>query len=312
MSAIVEVNDLRKQFGKEVTALDGVDLTIPTGGVFALLGPNGAGKTTLIRVLATLLAPDSGTARVAGIDVTADPSAVRSKIGLAGQYAAVDDYLTGAENLEMVGRLYGLTAREAKRRSSEILDLFGLAEAAGRYAKTYSGGMRRRLDLAASLVGRPRLLILDEPTTGIDPGNRREVWSMVEQLVAGGTTVLLTTQYLEEADHLADRIAVIDHGRIISEGTSDELKAHTGGTVLAIDLTEPDRAKAFAVLEAAVPDGDGLLLPAPGGYADLRAALDALETHDINPTAVALRQPTLDDVFLELTDHRPAAAGAEN
>jgi ABC-2 type transport system ATP-binding protein len=312
MPPIIEVHDLHKRFRPDVVALDGVDLEVAEGGVFALLGPNGAGKTTLIRVLATLIAPDSGTARVAGIDVAADPSAVRAAIGLAGQYAAVDDYLTGAENLEMVGRLYGLTAREAKRRSTEILDLFGLADAAGRYAKTYSGGMRRRLDLAASLVGRPRLLILDEPTTGIDPGNRREVWSMVEQLVAGGTTVLLTTQYLEEADHLADRIAVIDHGRIISEGTSDELKARTGGTVLAIGLADRDREAAAGVLEAATVDGDGLLLPAPGGYADLRTALDALDARDIHPTAVALRQPTLDDVFLELTDHRPATAGAEN
>lgn len=312
MNPIVEVIDLHKRFGKEVLALDGVDLEIPSGGVFALLGPNGAGKTTLIRVLATLLKPDSGSARVTGIDVAADPAAVRSKIGLAGQYAAVDDYLTGAENLEMVGRLYGLSAREAKRRSSEILDLFGLAEAAGRYAKTYSGGMRRRLDLAASLVGRPALLILDEPTTGIDPANRREVWSMVEQLVSGGTTVLLTTQYLEEADRLADRIAVIDHGRIISEGTSEELKARTGGTVLTIGLAETDREGAARVLETATADGDGLLLPAPGGYADLRDALDALDARDIHPTAIALRQPTLDDVFLELTDHRPAAARVEN
>ncbi|GAB3221272.1 daunorubicin resistance protein DrrA family ABC transporter ATP-binding protein [Glycomyces halotolerans] len=312
MNPIVEVHNLRKRFGKEVQALDGVDLVIPAGGVCALLGPNGAGKTTLIRILATLLGPDSGTVRVAGIDVAADPSAVRAKIGLAGQYAAVDDYLTGAENLEMVGRLYGLPSREAKRRSTEILDQFGLAGAAGRYTKTYSGGMRRRLDLAASLVGRPDLLILDEPTTGIDPGNRREVWDMVARLVADGTTVLLTTQYLEEADRLAERVAVIDHGRIISEGTGDELKHRIGGTVIELELPESDRSEALDVLEAATLDGDGLLLPAPGGYADLRVALDALDARDIHPTAVALRQPTLDDVFLELTADRPAATRVES
>lgn len=312
MAPIVAVSDARKRFGPDVTALDGVDLEIPSGGVFALLGPNGAGKTTLIRVLATLLAPDSGTVRVAGYDVAADPAAVRAAIGLAGQYAAVDDYLTGTENLEMVGRLYGLGAREARRRAAEILGSFGLTESACRYAKTYSAGMRRRLDLAASLVGRPALLILDEPTTGIDPASRREVWDMVAHLVADRTTVLLTTQYLEEADQLADRIAVIDHGRIISEGTSDELKDHTGGTVVEIELAEADRSTAATILSAAAEDGNGLLLPAPRGYDDLRTALNALDAHDIQPTGVALRKPTLDDVFLELTDRHRAPAGAEH
>ncbi|WP_248647427.1 ATP-binding cassette domain-containing protein [Glycomyces tenuis] len=302
MASIVQVAELRKRFGKEVTALGGVDLDVPAGGVFALLGPNGAGKTTLIRVLATLIEADSGTARVAGADVAAEPAAVRAAIGLAGQYAAVDEYLTGAENLEMVGRLYGLGRREARRRGEEVLERFGLAEAAGRYAKTYSGGMRRRLDLAASLVGRPALLILDEPTTGIDPASRRDVWDMIERLVDGGTTVLLTTQYLEEADRLADRIAVIDRGRIVSEGTADELKDRTGGAVIALGLAAADRDKAAATLTGAVPEGDtGLHIPAPNGYADLRTTVDALVAQGIEPTAVALRKPTLDDVFLELT-----------
>ena len=228
---IVDVQNVVRTFG-EVKALDGVSLSFEPGIIYGLLGPNGAGKTTLIRVLATLLKPTSGSATVAGVDVVADPDAVRTRIGLAGQFAAVDAYQTGRENVEMVGRLYNLSKQEAKHRTDEVLERIDLIDAADRQVKTYSGGMRRRLDLAASMVGRPEVLFLDEPTTGIDPRNRLDIWSLIEDLVKGGTTILLTTQYLDEADQLAARIGVIDRGTMIAEGTEDELKDMVGGSVV--------------------------------------------------------------------------------
>jgi ABC-2 type transport system ATP-binding protein len=314
--AIVEVDGLVKVFNGEVRALDGLSLAVEPGRVFGLLGPNGAGKTTLIRVLATLLVPDAGTARVAGIDVRHHPEQVRARIGLAGQYAAVDEHLTGRENLEMVGRLYGLPRHQASRRSGEILERIGLTAAADRQVRTYSGGMRRRLDLAASLVGRPQVLFLDEPTAGLDPASRRELWLLLGDLVQGGTTVLLTTQYLEEADRLADRIAVIDHGRLVSEGTGDQLKDRVGGAVVELTVPDGDPARALWALRAMGaedPAGDRhhgkLLIPAPDGPATLAEVLRRLEDAGVVAQDVALRRPTLDDVFLALTGHAATANG---
>ncbi len=305
--AIVRVRDVVHDFGS-VRALDGVSLDVQPGVVHGLLGPNGAGKTTLIRVLATLLRPRSGTVEVAGVDVLADPTSARARIGLAGQFAAVDAYLTGRENVEMVGRLYGLRAREARRRADEVLERIGLSEDAGRRVSTYSGGMRRRLDLAASLVGRPQVMFLDEPTTGIDPRSRMEVWELVVDLVAQGTTVLLTTQYLEEADRLADRIAVIDHGRIVTEGTADELKERVAGAVLEVRPAPGDRERTATVLAAVVgeapsSDTSGVLLrvPARAGTATLVAVVRALDAEGLTPEDLALQRPTLDDVFLAVT-----------
>ncbi|TVR37036.1 MAG: ATP-binding cassette domain-containing protein [Nitriliruptor sp.] len=296
-------------FGKDIRALDGVSLAFDAGMVYGLLGPNGAGKTTLIRVLATLLRPDSGSVRVAGVDVLEHPTRARTRIGLAGQFAAVDDYLTGRENVRMIGRLYGLSAADAKRRADEILESIGLTDAAVRAVRTYSGGMRRRLDLAASLVGRPQVLFLDEPTTGIDPRNRADLWTLIRQLVDDGTTVLLTTQYLEEADQLAERIGVIDHGRIISEGTSDELKDTLGGAMLELSVATEHREAAQRVLTEALgdaptldPDTDRYRVTAPDGTATLLAAVRALDRAGIEPDDVRLIKPTLDDVFLQLTD----------
>jgi ABC-2 type transport system ATP-binding protein len=306
---IILAEGLRKSFG-DVPALRGVDLAVAPGTVFGLLGPNGAGKTTAVRILTTLLHPDGGRAEVDGHDVVRDAEALRRVIGLAGQAAAVDPNLTGFENLEMVGRLYHLPVAEARRRSREVLERFGLADAADRPARTYSGGMRRRLDLGASLVGRPKVLFLDEPTTGLDPRSRIELWDVIRELVKDGTTLLLTTQYLEEADVLADRIAVVDLGAVIAEGTADELKAQIGGEVLEIRVSERSRvAEAAGAVLGLVPGGGKVdnntgevTLPVGGnGAAILTEAIRRLDAAGITLSDIALRRPTLDDVFLQLT-----------
>jgi ABC-2 type transport system ATP-binding protein len=304
----IEVEGLRKAFG-DVHALDGVDFAVATGTVLGLLGPNGAGKTTAVRVLTTLLKPDAGTARVAGIDVLREPAKLRERIGLAGQYAAVDENLTGAENLTMVGRLYGAPRAQAKARARELLERFELTDAGGRPAKTYSGGMHRRLDLAAALVARPPVLFLDEPTTGLDPRSRLALWGTIEGLVAEGTTVLLTTQYLDEADRLADTIAVIDHGRVIASGTSDELKDRVGGERLELQLA--DLAQAAQVSAALAPMSDeppatedGLLkLTVRQRSGAIMEAVRRLDAAGLSVDDIGLRRPTLDDVFLTLTGH---------
>lgn len=305
---IVQVDAITKTFGGTVRALDSVSLEFEQGIIYGLLGPNGAGKTTLIRVLATLLRPDSGSARVAGIDVVADPAAARRRIGLAGQFAAVDDYLTGRENVQMVGRLYGLSIAEAKARADDVLERIRLADAADRQVKTYSGGMQRRLDLAASLVGRPEVLFLDEPTTGIDPRSRIEVWELITDLVDDGTTVLLTTQYLDEADQLADLIAVIDEGRLISEGTSDDLKDRVGGAVIELSVPKEDEPATMEALrrvcgsEPAYHDlTREITVPAVDGARTLTDVVRALDGAGITPHDIALHKPSLDDVFLSLT-----------
>ena len=306
----IETHGLVKRFGK-TTALAGVDLSARTGSVLGLLGPNGAGKTTAVRILATLLRPDGGSATVSGYDVVRDAHQVRQLIGLTGQYASVDEGLSGTNNLVMIGRLLGLTRRDARARAAQLLARFELADAAGRAAKTYSGGMRRRLDLAASLVGRPRVLYLDEPTTGLDPHSRNEVWGMIRQLVADGTTVLLTTQYLEEADQLAHDIAVIDHGAVIATGTPDELKASAGRQVL--EVTPASRADLSAVAEllerliGAGPtigvESGQVSVQVEGGRA-LPEIIRAFEDRSIELAEFALRRASLDEVFLALTGHR--------
>jgi ABC-2 type transport system ATP-binding protein len=303
----VEAVGLVKRFG-ETTAVEGLDLRVQAGTVLALLGPNGAGKTTAIRILATLLRPDAGKARVLGHDVEREADAVRRKISLTGQLASVDDDLTGLENLILLGRLLGHSRRDAKRRAAELLDVFGLAEATSRLVKSYSGGMRRRLDVAASIIVRPDLLFLDEPTTGLDPRSRNQVWQLVRALVASGTTVLLTTQYLDEADQLADRIAVIDHGTVIAEGTSGELKASTGRGALHVRLRDPQRRHdALQLLTRALdvpvrleaePSALSATVSDPGRVAH---ALAELTRTDIAVTEFALGQPSLDEVFLALT-----------
>jgi len=304
----IEVRGLAKRFG-DVCALDGVDLIAHKGQVVGLLGPNGAGKTTLVRVLATLLKPDAGSARVLGLDVQRDAAALRERIGLAGQYAAVDENLTGLENLTMVGRLYGAGRASAKARGRELLARFDLVEAAGRPTKTYSGGMRRRLDLAAALVARPPVLFLDEPTTGLDPRSRLSLWAVIEGLVAEGTTVLLTTQYLDEADRLAETIAVIDHGRLIAEGTSDQLKDRLGGERLEIRLdddADPEVAvRALAPMSDELPSIDGRLVRVGVRARDgaIVEGVRRLSDVGVGVDDLALRRPTLDDVFLALTGH---------
>jgi ABC-2 type transport system ATP-binding protein len=310
MSDAILVEGLQKRFGSH-TALAGVDLTVPEGSVLGLLGPNGAGKTTVVRILTTLLQPDGGRAEVAGIDVLREPDRVRAAIGLTGQYAAVDEYLTGFENLEMVGRLYRLGRQESRSRAQELLERFDLTDAASRPAKTYSGGMRRRLDIAASLIARPRVLFLDEPTTGLDPRSRLGMWEFIADLATGGTTILLTTQYLEEADRLADRMVVIDRGRVIARGTADELKAQVGGQRLELTVSSAaeltDAVRLLTPLAAGDPHADEqtrrVSVPVRGGTDALAEALRLLAGSGVEVLDVGLRRPDLDDVFLSLTGH---------
>jgi ABC-2 type transport system ATP-binding protein len=315
---MIEVDGVTKRFGANM-ALAGVDLSAAKGTVLALLGPNGAGKTTLVRVLTTLLKPDSGTARVAGYDVVREAEPLRSAIGLAGQYAAVDEMLTGRENLELVGLWYHLDKREYRRRAQEVLDRFSLTAAGDRLVKTYSGGMRRRLDIGASLIARPTVLFLDEPTTGLDPRTRNDVWEFVEELVAAGTTVLLTTQYMEEAEHLAHRICVIDAGCVIAEGTAEELKERMGGDTLEARVADQaDLRRAAALLTDVAgtkartdTDQRRVSVAAKGGTSLLIAAGNRFEAEGIQLSDLGIRHPSLDDVFLALTGAPAARADAE-
>ena len=312
----VRVTGLTKRFG-DVQALAGIDFEIPEGTIFGLLGPNGAGKTTAVRILATVHRPDAGTAEVLGYDVVNDPHEVRMRIGLAGQYAAVDPNLTGRENLRLMGRLAQVEPAYIPPRVEELLASFDLVDAGDRPVRTYSGGMRRRLDVAASLVQKPPVLFLDEPTTGLDLQSRQELWNTIRNLVQEGTTVILTTQYLEEADQLADDLVVIDHGRIIAEGTAAELKRNLGGTVIELTMGEgTDLDKVVSLVGAVVgnePERQGMLLrmPSPDGSHLLTQMLRRLDDEGVQPTAVALREPSLDDVFLALTGHAAEEVDAQ-
>lgn len=309
----VRAEGLVKTYG-ELRALDGLSLQVPEGQVLGVLGPNGAGKTTAVKVLTTLVRPDEGSASVAGVDVVSDPAGVRRRIGVSGQYAAVDEYLTGFENLDMIGRLYHLGARASRERARELLAQFDLADAGDRVAKGYSGGMRRRLDLAGALVARPPVLFLDEPTTGLDPRSRTSMWEVIRGLVAEGTSLLLTTQYLEEADLLADNIVVVDHGRLIAEGSADELKAQVGGERLQVTVADAGQLGRAEELLAPLavgavtrePERRSLLVPVTGGAARLADALRLLDGEGIALDDVGLRRPTLDDVFLTLTGRSTA------
>ncbi|MEV0091890.1 ATP-binding cassette domain-containing protein [Streptomyces sp. NPDC050738] len=319
MPGAIYAEGLVKTFG-DVRAVDGVDLDVPQGTVLGLLGPNGAGKTTAVRCLTTLLTPDSGTLTVAGIDVVKNPNEVRRNIGLSGQFAAVDEYLTGRENLQMVGQLYQMSAKAAKARAGELLDRFNLADAADRPSKTYSGGMRRRLDLAAALVVSPPVMFMDEPTTGLDPRNRQQLWDVIRELVSGGTTLLLTTQYLEEADHLAHDICVIDHGKVIARGTADQLKAQIGGERVEVVVHERDQIAPAAEVMQALGKGEvkvedhtrKLTVPVTGGAKLLAEVIRDLDARGVEIDDIGLRRPTLDDVFISLTGHVAEVEEPEN
>ena len=310
MSSAIEVSGLAKHFG-EVKALNGISFEVEQGTILGLLGPNGSGKTTTVRILSTLIKPDAGSAKVGGFDVVAQHDEVRTVIGLTGQYAAVDEYLTGRENLELFGRLFHLSKKDAAKRANELLERFDLADAGDRGIKGYSGGMRRRLDLAASLIGHPSVLFLDEPTTGLDPRSRLGMWEVINDLVADGTTVLLTTQYLEEADQLASRIVVLDHGSVIAQGTSDELKTSVGGDRIELvihdtaDLSNATTALSSVASSAPVIDevAKRILVPVSGGSKAIIEAVRRLDEAKVEIEDIALRRPTLDDVFLSLTGH---------
>ncbi len=305
----IVIKNLTKSF-KKLKVLEGINLTVKRGTMLALLGPNGAGKTTTVRILSTLLKPDGGEVSVNGFDVVRQADNVRSTIGLTGQYAAIDEYLTGRENLVMMGRLYHLSVKDSVRRAEELLEQFDLKDAAERSAKTYSGGMRRRLDLAASLVATPPIIFLDEPTTGLDPRSRLAMWKVIENLMRDGATILLTTQYLEEADKLADRIAVIDHGKVIAEGTADELKNRVGKNRLELVISRVEnlnQAQSVIGIAGTVINNDEKLLTVPieGAVKDVKNILDRLEKANIDIESMSLHKPTLDDVFLNVTGHDP-------